>query len=147
MCIKKIMLFFFFMLPGVLFCQTENNKEVDIRIRHGIEINGDTPGYRIIVTNWGSCEVLSLYLVDSEGNRIDFISEEQNVKSDESGMISIDIPYAYGAIKPGICMLLAAGKPGVHLIKIEYPELDPPTEEKPYWDVLFSYTDNSGNEQ
>ena len=137
-----ILSLFFVLLPTFLSGQTENKNEVDIHIQHGIEINDTIPGYRIIVTNWGCREVLSLYLVDSEGNEINFISDKQNVKSDENGIISIDIPYTYKEIKPGICMLLVAGKPGVHMIKIEYPKLEPPTEEKPYWDIWFSNTSN-----
>lgn len=135
---KVIIFCFVFIIPKLIFCQTENNKKVEIHIQHGIEINDDIPGYNIIVTNWGCHEVFSLDLIDTEGNRINFINSEQNVKSDENGMISIDIPYTYGEIKPGICMLLVSGKLGVHLIKIEYPKLEPPTEEKPYWDLWFS---------
>ena len=36
--------------------ENENNKEVDIRIQQCIKINGNIPGYRIIVTNWGCRE-------------------------------------------------------------------------------------------
>ena len=102
--------------------ENENNKEVDIRIQQGIKINGDIPGYRIIVTNWGSRESLSLDLVDSLGKTINLINDKQNVKSDDNGMITIDIPYEYGDVTPGLCMLLLSGNPGVHLVKIEYPD-------------------------
>ena len=60
-------------------------------------------------------------------------------------MISIDIPYIYGEIKPGMCILFVSGKIGVHIVNIEYPKLEPPTEEKPYWDIWFSNTENTNN--
>ena len=148
MKINKVFIILFLMLimPSIIFCQSENsNKEVDIQIRHGIQINDSIPGYRIIVSNWGSRELLSLDLIDTEGKRITFISDKQNVKSDEDGMISIDIPYTYGDIKPGMCILFVSGKLGVHMINIEYPKLEPPTDEKPYWDIWFSNTENPNN--
>ena len=142
---KAIILFLLILIvPGIVFCQTTDNSEVDIQIKHGIEINKSIPGYRIIVTNWGRNEVLSLDLVDSEGNQINLVSSKQNVKADKNGNISIDIPYTYKEIKPGMCILFVSGKPGVHLIEIEYPRLDPPTEEKPYWDVWFSKSEPAG---
>ena len=148
MKINKVFIILFFMLimPSIIFCQTENNnKEVDIQIRHGIQINDSIPGYRILVSNWGSRELLSLDLIDTEGKRITFINDKQNVKSDEDGMLSIDIPYTYGDIKPGMCILFFSGKLGVHMINIEYPKLEPPTDEKPYWDIWFSNTEYLNN--
>ena len=135
-----------FILPSMIFAQTENkSKNVEIQIQHGIEIGDGIPGYRIIVSNWGSRELLSLDLIDTEGKRITFISDKQNVKSDKNGMISIDIPYIYGEIKPGMCILFVSGNIGVHIVNIEYPKLEPPTEEKPYWDIWFSNTENTNN--
>lgn len=135
-----------FILPSMIFAQTENkSKNVEIQIQHGIEIGDGIPGYRIIVSNWGSRELLSLDLIDTEGKRITFISDKQNVKSDKNGMISIDIPYIYGEIKPGMCILFVSGNIVVHIVNIEYPKLEPPTEEKPYWDIWFSNTENTNN--
>ena len=141
-----VLLSLMFILPSMIFAQTENkSKNVEIQIQHGIEIGDGIPGYRIIVSNWGSRELLSLDLIDTEGKRITFISDKQNVKSDKNGMISIDIPYIYGEIKPGMCILFVSGNIGVHIVNIEYPKLEPPTEEKPYWDIWFSNTENTNN--
>ena len=141
-----VLLSLMFILPSMIFAQTENkSKNVEIQIQHGIEIGDGIPGYRIIISNWGSRELLSLDLIDTEGKRITFISDKQNVKSDKNGMISIDIPYIYGEIKPGMCILFVSGNIGVHIVNIEYPKLEPPTEEKPYWDIWFSNTENTNN--
>ena len=138
-----VLLSFMLIMPSLIYAQTENkSKNVEIQIQHGIEIGDGIPGYRIIVSNWGSRELLSLDLIDTEGKRITFISDKQNVKSDKNGMISIDIPYIYGEIKPGMCILFVSGNIGVHIVNIEYPKLEPPTEEKPYWDIWFSNTSN-----
>ena len=139
-------MYFMLIMPSLIYAQTENkSKNVEIQIQHGIEIGDGIPGYRIIVSNWGSRELLSLDLIDTEGKRITFISDKQNVKSDKNGMISIDIPYIYGEIKPGMCILFVSGNIGVHIVNIEYPKLEPPTEEKPYWDIWFSNTENTNN--
>ena len=141
-----VLLSFMLIMPSLFYAQTENkSKNVEIQIQHGIEIGDGIPGYRIIVSNWGSRESLSLDLIDTEGKRITFISDKQNVKSDKNGMISIDIPYIYGEIKPGMCILFVSGNIGVHIVNIEYPKLEPPTEEKPYWDIWFSNTENTNN--
>lgn len=114
-----VLLSLMFILPSMIFAQTENkSKNVEIQIQHGIEIGDGIPGYRIIVSNWGSRELLSLDLIDTEGKRITFISDKQNVKSDKNGMISIDIPYIYGEIKPGMCILFVSGNIGVHIVNM-----------------------------
>jgi hypothetical protein len=111
--------------------------EVTIEIQHGIMTQAGTPGFFLLINNWGVLEEIEVYIIDPAGKQITLVPPDSGVRSGEDGQVSFDVPYLYGEAVPGPCLLILAGKAGIHQKMVEYPNVIPPTEDSPTWRLQF----------
>jgi hypothetical protein len=114
----------------------EKNNKAQIEITHGIIVD-NAPGYSLSITNWEPNAWIGISIIDQKGKTLSLIDKSQNVLSDANGCFVIDISYLYGNLNPGECTLALSGKKGIIIDGIEYPLVQPPTENNPEWNIYF----------
>jgi len=115
---------------------SDDVSSVSLAIQHGIGLPWG-PGFRIIISGWGSKTELSIYIIDRDAKEFEIISPEKHVTSGENGEAMFDIPYKYKDMVPGVCIILVAGPLGIHQITTEIPKVIEPSKENPKWQLQF----------
>jgi hypothetical protein len=135
----KILYILLLLLPVGSYSQETNTSEteVNIFIEHGIMTPSNTPGYLLYIQNWGPSQKIEVYVIDPAGKQLAIIPPDSGVRSGEDGEVSFEIPYVYGDLQPGNCVLILGGPSGVHQKMVEYPTVIAPTEEDPQWHLQF----------
>lgn len=114
-----------------------NPNDVVIDIDHGIELPWGKPGFRITVSKWEPNGDVVVYAIGPEGETVELVPKENPLKAGGNGEIVIDVDYGREGLGPGNWLLAIAGKPGFHVVPIRLPVVEPPTEERDSWRLVF----------
>lgn len=114
-----------------------NPQGVQIHVQHGVQLPWGKPGFRIEVSGWQPNGELALYAIAPDGTKLALILEEKPAHADEHGEFSVDIDYQRKGLIQGHWMFLMAGKPGVHEFEADLPRVEPPTDSRQKWRLIF----------
>jgi hypothetical protein len=117
-----------------------NPTDVVIDIEHGIELPWGKPGFRITMSKWAPHGDVVVAAIGPEGETIELVPKEKPLKAGGNGEIVIDIDYEREGLGPGYWLLAIAGEPGFHVVPVEFPRVEPPTEERDSWRLVFGET-------
>lgn len=112
-------------------------KNVEIHIKHGIELPWGKPGFRIEISGWIPNEAFSIVAIAPGGEKIHLVPTEKPLQADTSGTMTVDIDYERKGLIQGHWILLIAGKPGIHMIQTDLPLVEAPTKSRPEWRLTF----------
>ena len=110
---------------------------VEINIQHGIALPWKKPGFRIEIGGWLPSEELSIHAISPSGKEISLVPTETPLHADADGNMIVDIDYEREGLVRGHWVILIAGKPGIHMIEIDIPLVEPPTKSNPNWKLTF----------
>ena len=136
-CITGAVLIVMMVLNTSHATDTAGAENVIIDIKHGIQLPWGVPGFRITVSKWMPNVEFTIIAVAPDGKKRELVPMTRPLKADENGEMAIDVDYQRKGLSKGHWLIFIAGKPGVHTIEIDLPEVEPPTKERNTWRLIF----------
>ena len=113
-----------------------DSSSVNFYVKHSLMIH-DEPGFEIWIEGWEPLGKIQMDLIDSKSERFTIIPSEDNITTNSSGTIWLEVKYNALNWSPGLCMIIASGPFGIHILETEIPNVLPPSDNNKNWRLEF----------